>query len=343
MLGGRRTVAGATALLMLSACSGGMDSNLGSDPPVGPPVPTAALPTATVPPTTPDLLDLFPGEADALPDVVAWQPAATEIQPEIKLAAARVIEALGNASTTASTPQERLAAMGADPALVAGAGALVPPSAPSVAEVVYPQYGGLTPDASSVMTVVRQTWLAAGGAAMSRTITVDVRLTRDGDGWRVTALFPVEPVGRSTLDLTAPVAALADDPQMDLPPAAVFDLAAGVDPRVVEVLAGLSRTYALSVSVVRAGHPVEIFGTDRPSRHTLGRAVDVWAVNGEPIVTITLDDPLLVGFLAAVRDLGAQSIGGPVDLDGPGGIHFADALHRDHVHIAFDEPATPRP
>lgn len=342
MLGVRRSVAGVTAVLMVSACSDGMDSSLGSDPPVGTPVPTAALPTATVPPNTPDLLDLFPGRADALPDVVAWQPAATEIQPEIKLAAARVIETLGNASTTASTPQDRLAAMGADPALVAGAGALVPPSAPSVAEVVYPQYGGLTPDASSVMTVVRQTWLAAG-AAMSRTITVDVRLARDSDGWRVTALFPVEPVDRSTLDLTAPVAALADDPQVDLPPAAVFDLAAGVDPRVVDLLAGLSRTYALSVSVVRAGHPVEIFGTDRPSRHTLGRAVDVWAVDGVPIVTMALDDPLLVGFLTAVRELGAQSIGGPVDLDGPGGILFADALHRDHVHIAFDAPATPRP
>jgi hypothetical protein len=342
MLGVRRTVAGVTAVLMLSACSGGMDSNLGSDPSVGTAVPTAALPTATVPPTAPDLLDLFPGRADALPDVVAWQPAATEIQPEIKLAAARVIEALGNASTTASTPQERLAAMGADPALVAGAGALVPPSAPSVAEVVYPQYGGLTPDASTVMTVVRQTWLAAG-AAMSRTITVDVRLARDSDGWRVTALFPVEPVDRSTLDLTAPAAALADDPQVDLPPAAVFDLAVGVDPRVVDVLARLSRTYALSVSVVRAGHPVEIFGTDRPSKHTSGRAVDVWAIDGVPVVTMGIDDPLLVGFLDAARELGAQSIGGPVDLDGPRGVHFADDLHRDHVHIAFDEPAMPRP
>lgn len=343
---GRRAVAGVAAVLSLSACgNAGVGGDLAQGSPGTPTSSATSAPAGSPPPAIlPPPTQLFPPTTPAalLPDAVAWQPAATEIQPEIKQAAARVIEALGNAPDATSTAQERLSAQGADPALASGAGALVPPGAPSIAEIVYPQYGGLTPDASSVMAIVRQTWLAAGGP-MSRTVTVDVRLARDGDAWRVTALFPVGPVDRSTLDLTAPAAALADDPQVDLPPAAVFDLAGDVDPRVVGILAGLSQTYGLSVSVVRAGHPVEIFGTDRPSRHTLGRAVDVWAVNGVPIVTMALDDPLLVGFLTAVRDLGAQSIGGPVDLDGPGGIHFADALHRDHVHIGFDEPAMPRP
>lgn len=350
----RRAAVGVAVVLALGACGDAADGGdlalespgTATSSPTRTPVasPSRAVlppPTQLFPPTTP-AASLPAVPAASLPAVEPWQPAAMEVQPEIKLATARVLEALGNVPTASSTPQERLAALGADPRLAAGAGPLVPPGTPSVAEIVYPQYGGLTPDASSVMTVVRQTWSTTAGP-MSRTVTVDVRLTRDDAGWRVTELRPVEPVDRSTLTLTPAVAALAADPRVDLPSAAVADLAGGVDPRIVDVLTRLSQTHAVSVSVVRAGHGLEIFGTERPSNHGLGRAVDIWAVDGVPVVTMGPDDPALVAFLTTVRGLGADDIGGPVDLDGPGRIHFADALHRDHIHIAFDEPAMPPP
>lgn len=319
--------------------------------------PTSASPAATTsvtakshgdptseppaPPPTPPPTGSATGEepqqpAVSLPDPVAWQPGAGEVQPEVKVAAVRVIEALGTARVASSTPAQRLTAVGADPALASTAGALVPPGTPSVAEIVYPQYGGLTPDAASVMTVVGQSWVAADGAVVSRTVTVDVRLARAGGSWRVTELRTVPPVDPATLDLPDRVAALAGGQRVDLPPAAVVDLAASADQRVVEALSRLSETYPMSVSVVSAGHPETIFGTDRPTNHLSGRAVDIWAIDGRPVAGLALDDPLLVAFLTAVADLGADDVGGPVDLDGPGDIHFTDALHRDHVHMAFD-------
>lgn len=48
------------------------------------------------------------------------------------------------------------------------------------------------------------------------------------------------------------------------------------------------------------------------------------------------DDPALVRVLRLARELGSDEVGGPLDPDGPGGVHFANALHRDHVHIGID-------
>ncbi|WP_157552571.1 twin-arginine translocation signal domain-containing protein [Jiangella gansuensis] len=274
-----------------------------------------------------------------VPDLSAtqpWEPSAGEIAPEIKVAAVRVIEALGNAPDGAAPPTQRLTAAGAEPRLAAAAGPLVPPSVPSTVAVVYPQYGGLERSTASVMAVTEQTWVV-DRALVSRSVTVDVRLKRGSAGWLVDQLLPAEVIDRAALTLDGAAAQLAASPRVHLPDAAVADLAAGiVDARVVASLLELAATYELSVSVFRAGHPENVFGTDRTSNHTRGRAVDIWAVDGVPVVTMGLDDPLLLGFLDAVRSTGSDEIGGPVDPDGPGGKHFADDLHRDHVHLGFE-------
>ncbi|MFD7834155.1 hypothetical protein [Streptomyces sp. NPDC059761] len=49
-------------------------------------------------------------------------------------------------------------------------------------------------------------------------------------------------------------------------------------------VAGPADTCRMSVSVVRSGHPLNVFGTGRPSDHPVGRAFDVWAVDGHPVV-----------------------------------------------------------
>ncbi|WP_053204596.1 hypothetical protein [Jiangella muralis] len=271
-----------------------------------------------------------------LPAFVPWQPGAAEISPEVKVAAARVLEALGTVPDgVAVTPAAgRLTAAGADPTLAAAAGPLLPPAAPAVAQLVYPQYGGLERDTASIMAVVRQTW-ADGATLRERVVTADVRLRRSGGAWAVTELRPVAPAPDAAAALTGPAAELAG--RVQLPEAAVADLAAGVvDARVVAALLELAGTYRLAVSVFRAGHPENVFGTDRTSNHTRGRAVDIWAVDGRPVVSMAKDEPFLLDFLAAVRATGSDEIGGPVDPDGPGGNHFADDLHRDHVHLGFE-------
>ncbi|SDT71527.1 hypothetical protein [Jiangella sp. DSM 45060] len=274
----------------------------------------------------------------ALPASVPWQPGAAEISPEVKVAAARVLEALGTVpGGVAVVPAaDRLTAAGADPALAATAGPLLPPAAPAVARIVYPQYGGLESSTASIMAVVRQTW-ADGTTLRERVVTAEVRLRRSGGAWTVAELRPVAPAPEAAAALTGPAAELAAGGRVQLPEAAVADLAAGVvDARVVAALLELAGTYRLAVSVFRAGHPENVFGTGRTSNHTRGRAVDIWAVDDRPVVSMAKDEPFLLDFLAAVRATGSDEIGGPVDPDGPGGQHFADDLHRDHVHLGFE-------
>ena len=149
----------------------------------------------------------------------------------------------------------------------------------------------------------------------------------------MTELRPAEPLDPAA-SLTGPAGTLARAPGVVLPDSAVADLAAGrVVPVVVTALLELARKYELSVCVFRSGHPEQVFGTGRTSNHTRGRAVDVWAVDGKPVVTM---DRVTVGeFLAAARATGADEVGGPIDPDGPGGVHFTDQVHHDHVHIGF--------
>ena len=252
------------------------------------------------------------------------------------MAAARVVEALGTVSAEAPQPARRLAVVGADPALAAAAGPLVPPANPSVTALVYPQYGGLTADAASVMVVAEQLWLREDEGGMTRrTVTVDVRLVRTRLGWVVTELRPApgRPVAAT---LTGPAAALATSPRVDLPDAAVRDLAQGVvAPQVVDTLLRLSEDFRVAVSVLRSGHPERVFAGTAISNHARGRAVDIWAVDGIAVADMALDDPLLRRFLLAAASTRAGEIGGPT-VPNRNDRYFADDLHRDHVHIGFD-------
>lgn len=326
---GRRAFLVAGSALMATAC-GPAESEPGSAQRTAPATKSQA-PSPSKPQTAPTPSTPTP----TLPAVQAWSPADGEIQPEVKLAATRVIEALGTVVVDGPAA-DRLADIEAGPGLAEQAGALVPPAAPATAEIVYPQYGGLTSSAASVMTVVEQTWLASG-REQRRTVTADVRLTRTGRGWLVTELRPVEPIEAAELTLSGPADTLADNPRVTLPNAAVADLAGGVvDPLVIDALFRLSESHEMSVSVFRSGHPENVFGTDGVSNHTRGRAVDIWAIDAVPVVTMSTDDATLLSFLAAARQLDSDEIGGPVDPDGPGGAHFANDLHRDHVHLGFD-------
>ena len=188
------------------------------------------------------------------------------------------------------------------------------------------------------MVFADQFWLHPDSQQVEqRTITADIRLAANAGQWAVTDIRPVPYNDLDSQAATGPAWELLDHSDVRLPNAAQSDLIAGIiAPEVALILLALAATYRIDVTAFSAGHPEEVFGTKRTSNHTRGRAVDVWAVNDVPVIDMSPDDPLLQEFLTAARDLGSDEIGGPTDPDGPGGVHFTDALHRDHVHIGFD-------
>ncbi|MGW3208918.1 hypothetical protein [Streptomyces sp. NPDC001135] len=166
--------------------------------------------------------------------------------------------------------------------------------------------------------------------------TVDVRLSRSGRGWTVDALRPAYP-GPAARSLPPDMRAVLSDDRIVLPPAAAADLRSGrVHTGVAEAMLALARTYRLEVSVVRSGHPLDVFGTSRPSDHPRGRAFDVWRIDGHAVVDPMTPRGLIERFMRDAAAAGSYNVGGPVRLSGgAAGQFFSDATHHDHVHTGF--------
>lgn len=239
--------------------------------------------------------------AGALPTVSAWHPSAGDLEPGCKLAAVRRIEQ---------------GVAGPD----------------RVLEVIDAQYGGLLVDSASVLVVTR-TWTRRGGAVLAGGRTYDVRLSRHGSAWRVDAVHPSRP-GRPAAVTATARRVLADD-RISLPPAARRDLESGrVHESVVSALLALAEHHRIGISVVRSGHPLRVFGTDRVSDHPQGRAFDTWQVDGHAVVDPRTSRQLVTEYMHAVAAAGSYNVGGPYLL-GPAPQWFTDRTHHDHVHAGF--------
>ncbi|WP_252975710.1 M15 family metallopeptidase [Janibacter melonis] len=201
-------------------------------------------------------------------------------------------------------------------------------------EVIYPQYGGMTPDRrhASVMVVLDVIGISAPDARSRRTsMTLDVRL-RKGHTWQVREVLIPQTQNRAA---TVPqeVQDLLSSQRIDLPRMARLDLVSNrVAPELVTVMTALTRRWHLSVQVLRAGHPENVFATNRRSNHSLGRAVDLWALDRVPV--IDHDRSPWRRVMEAAAELGANEVGGPVDLAGPA--FFTDLVHQDHLHVAVE-------
>jgi hypothetical protein len=282
--------------------------------------------------------------------VAAWVPPPAEPLPRLKQVAAAFVQGLATRPSGAR-PEDVLAAVLALTAGSFDAAAALAEAAPlydaavSSGEIVYPQFGGLAPDGpgareASVMVVVRQRVLAANGAVGEVVRTCDVRL-RDVDGdWRVLALASIggQPVDRPA-DLDPVSAAVLDDPRIDLPDSARWDVhARRVSAETLSVLAQAAGRSPVSVTVLRSGHPVEVFGSRNLSDHTRGRAVDIWGVGGIPVVSQPPSgSPYRVVLDGAFADPRVTQTGSPAgtDLDGPGRRRsFTNTVHADHLHLA---------
>ena len=131
-------------------------------------------------------------------------------------------------------------------------------------------------------------------------------------------------------------------PRLALPAPAEADVRSGrIDDGVLAVLAGLADEHDLQVQVLYDGHPVNVFGTDRVSRHTQRRAADIVGVGGYLVSDPNLPRELLNRVMVRAGELGATEVGGPFDLNGPGRGYFTDPVHLDHLHLAVGDGVAP--
>ncbi|WP_241999155.1 hypothetical protein [Kribbella sp. VKM Ac-2569] len=234
----------------------------------------------------------------------SWVVGPGEIQPEVKrLAVAAVVKLLQ------------------------------PTETPAVIEVIDAQYGGILSDSASVLVPcrvysIRQNRLISGGT------TVDVRLSKSSQGtWRVTATHPAQP-GAPVASLSAAARQVLANEQILLPPASAADIRSGqVHDSVLTTMLELAKTYRIGVSVIRSGHPANVFGTDRPSDHPRGRAFDTWQIDGHPVVSPSTSRALITSYMRATESLGSYNVGGPYQLSGTA--YFSDQTHHDHIHAGF--------
>jgi hypothetical protein len=290
----RRPILVAGLGVLAAACSSGASDEEPSTP--------TASPRSTAPVTPSNRATSSATVPAVLPEVTPWRPGPGELVPACKLAAVRRVEAEGNRR---------------DRAL----------------QVLDAQYGGLLPDSASVLVVTRS-WHLAGQRVLAGGHTYDVRLSRSGPRWRVTAVHPSHPGAPTAPPTTAARRVLSSD-RITLPPAAQGDIRSGrVHDSVLVALLTVSRSHRPSVSVVRSGHPLHVFGTNRLSDHPQGRAFDTWAIDGKAVVAPRTPRTLVEDYMHAVADAGSYNVGGPYLL-GAAPQWFSDDTHHDHVHAGF--------
>jgi hypothetical protein len=140
-------------------------------------------------------------------------------------------------------------------------------------------------------------------------------------------------------DAAALAAAVFSNPSIELRPEAEADVRAGrVDPRVLAVLLALADRFSLAgVGPFVSGHSYYVAGTNRPSNHAFGRAVDIGTINGELVSRANGAARQAALALASLpAPLRPDEVGSPfADLSGLPGL-FSDADHQDHLHLGFD-------
>lgn len=201
-----------------------------------------------------------------------------------------------------------------------------------VVEVIDAQYGGLLADTASVLVPCR-VYSVANGKLVTGGTTVDVRLSRSGQTWRVTAMHPAQP-GAATTRLSAAARQVLANDRIILPPASAADIRSGnIHDTVLTAMLTLAKTYQIGISVIRSGHPLNVFGTNRPSDHPQGRAFDTWQINGRAVVDPTTPRTLITSYMRASAATNSYNVGGPYQLTGA--TYFSDRTHHDHIHAGF--------
>lgn len=340
----RRTllrIAGAS--LLLAGCRTADDAP-GAQLPAGSPAKSAKAKASPKPSPTPP----------ALAPAQRYVPLPQEPLPQCKQVAADFVSAL-TTRTRGQQPPDVIGAVTAftgagfqgEQALGLAAPLFVEPV--TAGDIVYPQFAGLVPLAAgarraAIMVVVRQRGLTPAGTTTQTVRVCDVRLEVQQGSWRVVELASIggEPVDRPA-DLDPRAARVLDDKRIELPDTARWDVHAGrISLDLLDLLAVAAASAPVAVTVLRSGHPPNVFATTRISNHTQGKAVDVWRIDGQPVVVTGAAAGSAGALLAAAAaDRRLRQAGSPEgsDLDGPGRRSFTDLVHSDHLHLAVGGPS----
>lgn len=311
------------AALLFTGCTLGGDGGPGAG--AAPARTTTTLATTTTAPT--------------LEPAVAYEAPANEVEPALKTAAARALQAIFSyppGEGTVMAAKRRLAGLPVLETLADKAAPLLDGEAWAESDIVYPQLGGLTATQASVMTVVRLR-LDRGRGETSVVRTFDVRLEKRSDVWTVVDLPSLggDPV-EAPAELSPSARRVLDHRQIELPDTARWDIYSGrIADRLLDTLAGIADATPVAVTVLSTGHPIEVFGSNHTSNHIPGRGVDLWRV-GAPVIDQRAVDSPLRGHVDRLLGEGVTELGAPFDVDGPRGANFANVVHQDHLHVAFD-------
>lgn len=291
----------------------------------------AATSSTTILPTT--------TTAPALARAEPYVAPTNEIEPALKTAAARALQAIFSykpGEGTVAAAKQRLEGLPAVATIADKAAPLLDREARVEADIVYPQLGGLTPTAASVMTVVRLR-LDRGITRSDVVRTMDVRLEKRGEVWTVVDLASLggDPV-EEPATLSDAARRVLDHDQIEMADTARWDIYSGrIADRLLDTLATIADGAPVGVTVLSTGHPIEVFGSTHTSNHIPGRGVDLWRV-GAPIIDQRNAEGPLRPLVDRLLSEGVTELGAPFDVDGPRGSNFANVVHQDHLHVAFD-------
>ncbi len=271
-----------------------------------------------------------------------FEPSPNEVQADAKRLGAVVAHQITNYGPDSSVI-ELAAGVTADPAradaLARGAATVHHPGMWSRGTIEYAQLGGHLDDRISIMVVVHQELGGEGTADAERaeTRTMDVRLVRGASGaWEFEELASAggQPVARPA-DLSPLAASVVDDPRIDLPDSAIWDIYSGyTDHALLEAMLDIAERTPYSVIVLKTGHPHNVFGTDRLSNHTVGRAVDIHKVDSELVIDshdATSSIYALSEWLVSRHDI--REFGSPWRFDDAVAHNFTNEVHHDHLHV----------
>jgi hypothetical protein len=274
-----------------------------------------------------------------------YRPLAGEPVPELKQMAADALQSIATYDVGGGTVDGVMRRLAGQPVRLDVTAAVTPfllEDASSELDIVYPQLGGLTTSAASMMVVVRHRTLV-GDDERAVIRTVDVRLEKGADGWTVSELASTGGEAPATSAATAIGETTLANPNLDLSDTARWDIQAGrISDPILDALNRLASERRLSVTVLATGHPHNVFGAESVSNHTAGRGVDIWAVDGTPVIDQRSVGSPAYGLVEAALAQGMTEVGSPWDLDGAGtGASFTNTVHQDHLHFAYDGPSGP--
>lgn len=274
----------------------------------------------------------------ASPSFAPYEPDADEPYRDAKRLAGRVVQRLTTyeAGVRPRDLAETVATESMDQdALAHVIAPLVPPGRRSAGQIVYPQLSGVTSTTLGTMVVFRQHLQDARGRGSTVSRVADVRLRRLGGRWALERIVSVggSPVPRPTTLPSAAVRVL-DHPRIELPDTARWDIHRGrIDESLLRALARSADRRAIAISVLRTGHPPNVWATTRPSAHASGFAADLYAADGKPIIRRRDSAATARRLATELLEAGATQVGSPFVLPPGGPRSFTDAVHQDHIHL----------